>query len=263
MTTKDDQKIPVIEIFGPTIQGEGMVIGHRTHFIRFGGCDYKCKKCDSMHAVDGESIRQLAVYLDQDEVYTAIKEKMEPQDKMITFSGGNPALWELGKTISRLHDAGIAVAVETQGTYWKHWLHACQIVTVSPKGPGMGEKFEPDAFRNYCELLKYHKGFNVKVVVFSNQDLEFALEVKELMRDVGVGGKPFFLSVGNTNPPQPKPMHALESNQKQEVLELRQILLDDMTIMAEEILQDKRCAEAGFIFLPQMHVLMWGNRQGV
>ncbi|PGN49203.1 7-carboxy-7-deazaguanine synthase QueE, partial [Bacillus cereus] len=27
-------KIPVLEIFGPTIQGEGMVIGQKTMFIR-------------------------------------------------------------------------------------------------------------------------------------------------------------------------------------------------------------------------------------
>ena len=33
-------KIPVLEIFGPTIQGEGMVVGQKTMFIRTAGCDY-------------------------------------------------------------------------------------------------------------------------------------------------------------------------------------------------------------------------------
>ena len=33
-------KIPVIEIFGPTIQGEGMVVGQKTMFVRTAGCDY-------------------------------------------------------------------------------------------------------------------------------------------------------------------------------------------------------------------------------
>ncbi|PFV11560.1 7-carboxy-7-deazaguanine synthase QueE, partial [Bacillus cereus] len=40
-------KIPVLEIFGPTIQGEGMVIGQKTMFIRTAGCDYSCSWCDS------------------------------------------------------------------------------------------------------------------------------------------------------------------------------------------------------------------------
>ncbi|PGD66807.1 7-carboxy-7-deazaguanine synthase QueE, partial [Bacillus toyonensis] len=35
-------KIPVLEIFGPTIQGEGMVIGQKTMLIRTAGCDYSC-----------------------------------------------------------------------------------------------------------------------------------------------------------------------------------------------------------------------------
>ena len=33
-------KVPVIEIFGPTIQGEGMVVGQKTMFVRTAGCDY-------------------------------------------------------------------------------------------------------------------------------------------------------------------------------------------------------------------------------
>jgi 7-carboxy-7-deazaguanine synthase len=34
---------PVIEIFGPTIQGEGAEAGLATHFLRVGGCDYRCR----------------------------------------------------------------------------------------------------------------------------------------------------------------------------------------------------------------------------
>src|SRR5690606_39988469 len=46
-------KIPVIEIFGPTIQGEGMVIGQKTMFVRTAGCDYSCSWCDSAFTWDG------------------------------------------------------------------------------------------------------------------------------------------------------------------------------------------------------------------
>ena len=42
----------VVEIFGPTIQGEGALIGEPTVFVRTGGCDYRCSWCDSLHAVD-------------------------------------------------------------------------------------------------------------------------------------------------------------------------------------------------------------------
>lgn len=47
--------IPVLEIFGPTIQGEGMVIGQKTMFVRTAGCDYSCSWCDSAFTWDGSA----------------------------------------------------------------------------------------------------------------------------------------------------------------------------------------------------------------
>ena len=41
-------KIPFLEVFGPTIQGEGMVIGKKTMFVRTYGCDYGCVWCDQL-----------------------------------------------------------------------------------------------------------------------------------------------------------------------------------------------------------------------
>src|SRR6056297_3563779 len=48
----DETPLRVSEIFGPTIQGEGALIGVPTVFVRLGGCDYRCSWCDSLHAVD-------------------------------------------------------------------------------------------------------------------------------------------------------------------------------------------------------------------
>ena len=50
--TDDSSVIRISEIFGPTIQGEGALIGQPTVFVRTGGCDYRCSWCDSLHAVD-------------------------------------------------------------------------------------------------------------------------------------------------------------------------------------------------------------------
>ena len=48
---------PVVEIFGPTVQGEGPDAGVPAYFVRFGGCDFRCSWCDSMHAVDPAEVR--------------------------------------------------------------------------------------------------------------------------------------------------------------------------------------------------------------
>ncbi len=52
MTGTVESEIRISEIFGPTIQGEGALIGQPTVFVRTGGCDYRCAWCDSLHAVD-------------------------------------------------------------------------------------------------------------------------------------------------------------------------------------------------------------------
>ena len=51
--------IPVAEIFGPTIQGEGPHVGMQTLFVRVAGCDFKCAWCDSKFAwkIDDSIIR--------------------------------------------------------------------------------------------------------------------------------------------------------------------------------------------------------------
>jgi len=52
--------IPVLEIFGPVIQGEGPLAGQVSHFVRLGLCDYRCSWCDSMFAVDPAQVKEHA-----------------------------------------------------------------------------------------------------------------------------------------------------------------------------------------------------------
>lgn len=66
------KKIPVLEIFGPTIQGEGMVIGQKTMFVRTGGCDYRCSWCDSAFTWDGS---QKAEVMDAKSIIDGLYEK--------------------------------------------------------------------------------------------------------------------------------------------------------------------------------------------
>src|SRR5436190_21718635 len=95
--TRPDKKHPIMEIFGPTIQGEGMLLGMKTMFIRFGGCDYRCGKCDSMHAVLPELIHQDALYMTDREITAEVNKKAQDSSScsMVTFSGGNPCIHEL------------------------------------------------------------------------------------------------------------------------------------------------------------------------
>jgi hypothetical protein len=66
VTQLADQRVatyPVVEVFGPTIQGEGAMAGLPTYFVRLGGCDWRCAWCDSMHAVDPAQVGAVAYIL--------------------------------------------------------------------------------------------------------------------------------------------------------------------------------------------------------
>ena len=65
-------KIPVLEIFGPTIQGEGRVIGRKTMFVRTAGCDYRCSWCDSAFTWDGSAKEDIKL-MTAEEIYNQLK----------------------------------------------------------------------------------------------------------------------------------------------------------------------------------------------
>ena len=74
--------LPILEIFGPTFQGEGRAIGQKTMFVRTGGCDYHCAWCDSAFTWDGsEKPRRMTA----DEVIAALDQL--GQYDYVTLSG--------------------------------------------------------------------------------------------------------------------------------------------------------------------------------
>lgn len=238
-------KFPVVEVFGPVLQGEGMMIGKQTMFVRFGGCDFLCTKCDTMIAVDPKEIRKRATYMDA----LAIVSSLDPgtnYTKWVTYSGGNPLLWKLGELTDRLQNFGMKIAVETQGSLYKPWVNMCDCITVSPKGPGMGEKCDLGELDVWADKLRGHPGFNLKVVVFGDPDITFAMMIHLRYPDV-----PFYISLGNPYLPG------------EPIAREKQLLglLTSMAWLEKKVTSIPELREA--VVLPQMHVLMHGNKEGV
>lgn len=249
----NQKKIPLVECFGPTIQGEGMMIGCQTYFLRFGLCDYKCTMCDSMHAVDPASVKKNAKWLTQHEIVEALERQYVPNStKWVTFSGGNPCIHELTELCVELHERGWKIAVETQGTFNPHWLQLCSVVTVSPKGPGMGEKLEPTKLDTFVKSINPYTALVMKIVVFDQRDLETARSIYDMFANQLVDDQ-FYLSLGNTKPPG-KDEGVLIDNLRFNMFANYELLFDD--IKKDPILSK-------FHFLPQLHALIWGNRAGV
>jgi 7-carboxy-7-deazaguanine synthase len=225
--------LPVVEVFGPTLQGEGRVIGLRTMFVRLAGCDWACSWCDTPYAWrpgDLAPPERLGA--------PAILERLAQLDaacRRVTLSGGNPALHDCGPLVAALHGRGYAVHVETQGSRAPAWLGSADSVTVSPKGPSSGM---PPDWEGLAATLRVAADPDLKVVVFDGADLDFALEVRR--RHPGL---PLTLQAGNR----------VGRDGEAELLGRLRWLAG--AALARPELGDVRV-------LPQLHVLLWGNRRG-
>jgi 7-cyano-7-deazaguanosine (preQ0) biosynthesis protein QueE len=106
------ERIRISEIFGPTIQGEGPLIGRPTVFVRTSGCDYRCSWCDTLYAVLPE-YRGEWTQMTASEILARVNELATNQHVLISLSGGNPAP-NRSMTSARL------VTLTAIALQWKH-----------------------------------------------------------------------------------------------------------------------------------------------
>jgi 7-carboxy-7-deazaguanine synthase len=235
-------RIPVLEVFGPTIQGEGMVIGRKTMFVRTAGCDYRCAWCDSKFTWDGS---ERARMLTPDEVWAELVAAGGRRFNHVTISGGNPALIRdpMAELIALLHGHGIRVGLETQGSVWQDWFVEIDDLTISPKPPSSGMDTDWAGLDVMVRRLSDHGvHFSLKVPIFDDTDLDYARRVHRTWPEV-----PLYLSVGNPDPSAGGDVAAH--------------LLARLAWLVDRVVQDE--ALNGVHVLPQLHTLLWGNRRGV
>lgn len=165
-------KYNVVEIF-QSINGEGMRAGELAVFIRFKGCNLRCRYCDTMWANEAD-----AHYTEMtgEEILSQVKAY---QVKNVTVTGGEPLLQKgIEVLLMQLAGEGCFVEIETNGS-----VSLQQFAGLSPQisftmdyklsGSGMEEQMCTDNFA----LL--NRNDTVKFVVSDRKDLERAFEISE------------------------------------------------------------------------------------
>ncbi|WP_121613377.1 7-carboxy-7-deazaguanine synthase QueE [Mesobacillus foraminis] len=240
-------KIPVMEIFGPTIQGEGMVIGQKTMFVRTAGCDYSCSWCDSAFTWDGTG-KHLIRQMEPEEIWKQLQELGGEGFSHVTISGGNPALLKnMDGLVELLKGNGIKLCLETQGSRWQDWMMEIDELTISPKPPSSGMITNYEALDGIIERLStpsFKGNVSIKVVIFNDDDFEYARNIHKRYPHL-----PFFMQVGN------------EDTVTMDRSELVSCLLAQYESLIEKVIADPGLKEVKV--LPQLHALVWGNKRGV
>lgn len=235
-------KIPVLEIFGPTIQGEGRVIGRKTMFVRTAGCDYRCSWCDSSFTWDG-SMKDEIQMMTAEEIYDRLYEIGGDCFNHVTISGGNPALIKgIQDLVDLFEEKNIESALETQGSRFQPWMRQINDLTVSPKPPSSGMKPNLQILDEVIDQC-VKETLNLKVVVFDDEDYEFAKQMHHRYPDI-----PFYLQVGNPYLDDEVENHTAR-------------LLKRYEDLVEKVMQSNDMNQV--YVLPQLHTLLWSNMKGV
>ncbi len=225
----------VAELFF-SVQGEGVLAGVPSAFVRTSGCNLRCTWCDSPYtswAPEGESLTvadvlaQLAAFPTRHAVVT----------------GGEPLLAPgVEELCASLVAAGYHVTVETAATVFK--AVDCHLASLSPKLSNStphqrdGGRFalrhdqfrlRPDVIRSFMERSDYQ----LKFVLDRPDDLNEVLDLLDQLPGVD-RGKVLLMPQGTTR----------------EELALRGPWLAEL------------CKAHGFRYCPRLHIELYGNRRG-
>lgn len=245
MSRKLESQIRVSEIFGPTIQGEGMLVGLPTVFVRTGGCDYRCSWCDSLHAVDNR-FRHEWKTMSTEAIWREVDALSGGRPVMVSLSGGNPAIQPLGALIEHGHRQGYRFALETQGSVARDWFAELDVLVLSPKPPSSKMTTDWAAFEACIEAARDKPQIVLKLVVFDDRDYAYAKDAAARYPQL-----PVYLQPGNHTPPDP--------DDEEGSIDMDGIM-KRMEWLVETVTRD-RWFDARV--LPQLHVLLWGNKRGV
>jgi len=163
---KDPQKFLRLAETYTSLQGEGSHAGLPCFFIRTGGCDLRCRWCDTPAALTGGQWHSLENILDL----------IPSQIPLIQITGGEPMLQEEAVVeLSRILTGpgyGKKILLETGGHKNLAKIKDFAHIVMDIKLPGSGEEAHDFAFN--FPLLK--KTDEIKFVIAHRKDFEKAVE---------------------------------------------------------------------------------------
>ena len=142
--TRTTTTYSVSEIY-PSIQGEGLLVGTPSLFIRFHGCNLRCPWCDQPESLTFKKPNMdLESLLERVSLY---------HQRHVVLTGGEPmAQPDLHLLIEELIKRSYTVQIETNGTLWNEKLKDLDIhITCSPKASAK-YYVHPEVLRRAKEL---------------------------------------------------------------------------------------------------------------
>ncbi len=181
-------KTRLFEIF-TSIEGEGILYGTKTLFVRLAGCPYSCFYCDTLDALPLDSGKEYSIT----EACNLIDTSLQDNTYKVNFTGGEPliqyeAVYELAKHVKA---RGLPTYLESACFDSKKFLYvlpSIDFVKIEFKtidSEFIDKKHYPNLIRNTLECLQASieakKTTYIKTVISSKTELS---SFKELLEQI-------------------------------------------------------------------------------
>lgn len=240
--------LKIVELFNG-IQGEGLLTGVPSTFVRFAGCNLDCVWCDSEYAVFPEP--EIAGTFSVEYTHKMIKGNGL---RHVVLTGGEPLIQKEWADLTRfLHCANFHITIETNGTIYPDCCHhpgspegGVHLWSVSPKLPSAKlSKGGGVPYSSWLTFYNRYQNVQFKYVIADKGDY---VSLKETLSDgalVGFNRAPIIL--------QPADLILDEegSMDKQFVRSLEMMLYEDRVFWKKYSVR----------LMLQQHKIFWGNRR--
>jgi 7-carboxy-7-deazaguanine synthase len=220
-----------------SIQGEGLLSGVPSLFLRTTGCNLRCVWCDTPYTSWEPKGEEMSI----DELVAWVADR--PAYRHVVLTGGEPMLLPDSVELTRrLRALGVHITMETAGTVFQPV--ECDLMSISPKLANSTPR-ERDGGRwtDRHERLRYQPRvlkqlmdswpYQLKFVVAEETDLG---EIRSMVAALGAPADRVLLMPEGVEP---------------------QVLMERSAWLVEV------CKREGFRYSPRLQILLYGNRRGI
>jgi 7-carboxy-7-deazaguanine synthase len=227
--------VRIAELFY-SLQGEGMLLGTPSVFVRTSGCNLRCVWCDTPYTSWAPEGEEMPI----DEIVSYVQAQ---KAGYVVITGGEPMIApEIVALTDELKRLGRHITVETAGTVFAPV--ACDLMSISPKlSNSIPWEREGGRWAKAHDRLRLQKAVLKRLMASYAYQLKFVIAAPEDLEEAG----------------------ALVAELEAEPA--RVVLMPEGT--DPDLLRERGrwlaeiCKRQGFRFTPRLHIELWGHQRGV